>query len=68
MKPEGILWDHCVFCVQLWCHAGEESLFGDHSPQRDRVIKPLSNMEEFSNAWGCKTDSPMNPQNKCVLW
>lgn len=52
----------------LWCHAGEEFSPDDHSPQRDRVIKPLSNMKEFSEAWDCKADSPMNPQDKCVLW
>jgi hypothetical protein len=68
MRTEGTLWDNCVFCVQLWCHAGEDLPYDVHSPPRDRVIKPLSNMKEFSDAWGCTADSPMNPQDKCVLW
>jgi predicted metalloendopeptidase len=52
----------------LWCHAGEDFSYDGHSPARDRAIKPLSNMKEFSDAWGCTTDSPMNPRDKCVLW
>jgi hypothetical protein len=59
-----------MFCVQLWCNADEEfsADYDSHSPPRDRVMKPLSNMKEFSDVWGCTADSPMNPRDKCVLW
>lgn len=58
----------------MWCRA--ETLAGlqvmlqkdTHSPNRFRVIGSLSNMEEFSAAFGCPLGSTMNPVNKCVLW
>lgn len=58
----------------MWCRA--ETLAGlntllnsdPHSPNRFRVIGSLSNMEEFSTAFGCPLGSVMNPVNKCVLW
>ena len=45
-------------------------LTGDepHSPDRFRVLGPLSNMQEFSNAFNCQKGSPMNPTEKCRVW
>ena len=45
-------------------------LTGDepHSPDRFRVLGPLSNMEEFSDAFSCEKGSPMNPSEKCRVW
>uniref|UniRef100_A0A8C8GGS1 Endothelin-converting enzyme 1 n=1 Tax=Oncorhynchus tshawytscha TaxID=74940 RepID=A0A8C8GGS1_ONCTS len=38
-----------------------------HSPSRFRVIGTISNSHEFSEHFGCKADSPMNPKHKCEL-
>ncbi len=41
-----------------------------HSPGNFRVIGPLSNMEEFVNAWGCKAGVGMTKAEKdrIVIW
>ncbi|GJQ67375.1 hypothetical protein Trydic_g5078 [Trypoxylus dichotomus] len=60
--------------AQIWCGnctvgaLKSRLLDGVHSPNRIRVIGTLSNMKEFSVAWKCPRDSPMNPLNKCILW
>lgn len=69
--------NHQLFFVsfaQVWCsvrtsESSHEGLITDpHSPSRFRVIGTISNSREFSNHFGCKVDSPMNPQRKCELW
>ena len=40
----------------------------EHSPSPFRVIGPMSNSIEFSNAFQCRKGSKMNPQNKCIVW
>ena len=40
----------------------------DHPPAKFRVIGTLSNMDEFSEAYGCPENSPMNPAKKCRVW
>ncbi|XP_067118871.1 endothelin-converting enzyme homolog [Centruroides vittatus] len=58
----------------MWCESkrGEELKRilkpDDHSPQKFRIIGPVSNMKEFSEAFKCGNDKPMNPANKCILW
>ncbi len=42
-----------------------------HSPGRYRVIGPLSNLEEFWNAFDCKEGNPMvdkKPETRVVIW
>ncbi|CAH0562480.1 unnamed protein product [Brassicogethes aeneus] len=60
--------------AQVWCgnatpKAVKDMILGEtHSPNRIRVLGTLSNYEEFSKAWHCPADSPMNPVKKCSLW
>ncbi|CAG2172350.1 unnamed protein product [Oppiella nova] len=41
---------------------------GSHSPNKYRVNVPLSNFQPFSDAFNCKSNSPMNRKDKCILW
>ncbi|CAL4099551.1 unnamed protein product, partial [Meganyctiphanes norvegica] len=60
--------------ANIWCGAiTKEGLLNQvltdpHSPSDFRVIGPMSNMEEFSQLWSCPAGSPMNRDNKCVVW
>lgn len=40
----------------------------EHSVDRFRIIGAVSNMKEFSKAFNCKDNDPMNPQKKCAVW
>jgi endothelin-converting enzyme/putative endopeptidase len=39
-----------------------------HSPARFRVNGVVINMPEFSEAFSCKAEQPMNPKNRCQVW
>lgn len=40
-----------------------------HAPSRYRVIGPLSNLKEFSDAFGCKTGKMIKPENERIkIW
>lgn len=56
----------------MWCDANSdvqiESVSKIRSPNKFRIIGTVSNMKEFSEAFGCQSKTPMNPENKCVLW
>ena len=39
-----------------------------HSPGKFRLIGPTVNMQEFQQAFGCKTGQPMAPENRCRVW
>lgn len=60
--------------AQIWCGSmrPEDALSklrsSVHSPGVIRVLGPLSNSKEFSDAYDCPTGSPMNPTNKCSVW
>ncbi|XP_064078138.1 neprilysin-1-like [Macrobrachium nipponense] len=58
-----------------WCvHSSaalmlEQLALDAHSPDRFRVIGPLSNDEDFSRVWNCPAGSPMNRgEDRCLLW
>ncbi|XP_045161647.2 neprilysin-like [Mercenaria mercenaria] len=60
--------------AQIWCdNSRKEALVnliktGVHSPEQFRVIGTLQNFREFSDAFGCKKNSAMNPGDKCYVW
>lgn len=60
--------------AQIWCGSmrPEDALSklrsSVHSPGVIRVLGPLSNSKEFSDAYNCPLGSPMNPTNKCSVW
>ncbi|RWS06556.1 hypothetical protein B4U79_01559, partial [Dinothrombium tinctorium] len=60
--------------ANLYCHNydNETILFflkyDNHSPNSVRVNVPMQNSENFAKAFNCKPGSPMNPENKCLLW
>lgn len=39
-----------------------------HSPDRFRINGVVQNMQEFGQAFGCKTGQPMMPANTCHVW
>uniref|UniRef100_A0A1W7RA36 Neprilysin n=1 Tax=Hadrurus spadix TaxID=141984 RepID=A0A1W7RA36_9SCOR len=63
-----------MYYCTMWCaHYSEKgyniSLFSlQHSPSLYRVWGTVSNMEEFSEAFQCKTSQKMNTKTKCSLW
>ena len=57
------------FCAKIRKELQEFYLKSNtHSPGRIRVLASLSNSEDFSRSFHCKSGSPMNPSNKCQLW
>ena len=58
----------------MWCEtkslgALASQLQGDpHSPAPVRVKATLSNMDEFKEAFKCKTGDKMVNDNKCIVW
>lgn len=59
---------------QVWCNKErDESLKDfvvndDHSINRMRVISSIVNSEDFGETFDCKVGTPMNPENKCLIW
>ncbi|KAF9558933.1 Neprilysin-4 [Mortierella alpina] len=60
--------------AQVWCQKHNpgflewEAKFSTHSPDEWRVNGVLRNSEDFATAFKCKSDTPMNPREKCRLW
>jgi len=71
LSPEQVFF---VAFAQTWCddirpEAIENLLETDvHPPGKFRTLGVLQNFEEFSKAYQCPLDSPMNPTKKCKLW
>lgn len=59
---------------QAWCEVVNEQFAekrageDPHSPGRVRLLGPLMNSEEFSQAFNCPKGSLMNPEKKCNIW
>ncbi|DBA04403.1 TPA: hypothetical protein N0F65_009999, partial [Lagenidium giganteum] len=60
--------------AQLYCEKRDDALSelrlatDPHSPGKWRVNGPVMNNDAFAKTFTCPVGSPMNPQNKCVLW
>ena len=60
--------------ANVWCEntteasARQRAQTDPHSSGRYRVIGTVSNMEEFSKAFGCKAGQPMLRENACRAW
>lgn len=60
--------------AQVWCGAMRPEATRSklktavHSPGKFRVIGTLSNSDEFAKEYNCPIGSPMNPQQKCIVW
>nr|XP_046909765.1 neprilysin-1-like [Dermatophagoides farinae] len=60
--------------AQIWCGSmrPEDALnkirSSVHSPGPIRVLGPLSNSYDFSNAYSCEIGNRMNPIKKCTVW
>ena len=60
--------------AQIWCgsmrpeDAETKIRSSVHSPGPIRVLGPLSNSHEFSQAYGCDLGTRMNPEKKCSVW
>ncbi|XP_041355707.1 endothelin-converting enzyme 2-like isoform X1 [Gigantopelta aegis] len=63
-----------VSFAQVWCsyyrpaYAKQSVLVDPHSIAEFRVKGTISNSAEFSSAYKCPMDSPMNPKKKCHIW
>lgn len=60
--------------AQVWCtfytrqYAIQSIVTDFHSNAQYRVNGVLRNVPEFSQAFSCPSESPMNPTKKCSLW
>lgn len=60
--------------AQTWCSKQipqavyNQIEFDVHSVAKFRVIGSVSNLKEFSEAFNCPSNSPMNPVEKCGVW
>ena len=60
--------------ANVWCSSRTDALtrmlvtLDPHSPNKNRVNAPVSNMPEFREAYHCKPTAPMVNQNACRVW
>ncbi len=63
-----------VAAAQAWCVVASpeiekmRALSDTHSPPRYRVLGPLQNLPEFSEAFGCAEGAKMRPTASCEVW
>ena len=61
-----------LFAFQKYCQTTSPKYLSEvnpifYTPNEYRVIGALSNSEDFAKAFSCPLNSPMNPENKCIL-
>ena len=60
--------------AQVWANKSrpeaerQQVLTDSHSAARWRVNGPMSNMQQFSKAFGCKTGDAMVREKMCIIW
>lgn len=60
--------------AQVWANKSrpeaerQQVLTDPHSAARWRVNGPMSNMQQFSKAFGCKTGDAMIREKMCIIW
>ncbi|XP_017304641.1 neprilysin-1-like, partial [Diaphorina citri] len=60
--------------AQIWCGQmrPEDALTkvrsANHPPGKFRILGPLSNSRDFSEAYNCPLGTRMNPVAKCSVW
>lgn len=70
-SPGQLFW---ISAANVWCGKYRPEVLklrvisGAHSPPQFRVVGPMSNLQEFSEEFGCPSGSPMNPLSKCQVW
>ena len=70
-NPSQLFW---LSGASVWCSKSTlerikgDIIFDPHAPKKFRVNGSFKNIPEFSEAWGCPKDSPMNPVSKCKVW
>ncbi|XP_063718227.1 endothelin-converting enzyme homolog isoform X2 [Symsagittifera roscoffensis] len=72
----GLTHDQIFFVAfgQIWCNIQTEEAAryriesDSHAPEQIRVPGAVSNLKEFAEAFNCKRNTPMNPQEKCAVW
>ncbi len=73
---EGLTNDQLFFVAwgQVWCTLASKEYerlqvtTDPHSPAKFRVQGPVSHNPAFARAFGCSEESPMQPENQCVVW
>lgn len=79
VELDGFTWKQRFFLgwAQVWAQNITEKelrnriITDPHSPGQYRVIGPLSNLQEFWDAFGCKDENPMvqkDPGKRVVIW
>ncbi|XP_064456307.1 neprilysin-1-like [Ornithodoros turicata] len=56
-----------AFCYVM-CTSSESQRDGKYAPGEERCNVPLMNLPEFSLAFKCRRQDPMNPEKKCNFW
>ncbi|XP_014093611.2 neprilysin-11 [Bactrocera oleae] len=54
--------------AQTWCGTTASRTNNLHDMHSVRVNNVVSNFEDFTSAYGCGKQSPMNPPYKCGIW
>ncbi|KAF5280980.1 hypothetical protein FQR65_LT14904 [Abscondita terminalis] len=58
-----------VWCSKMRMEEIKQLVITDeHSPDKFRVVVPLSNMDYFAKDFKCPKGANMNPTNKCHVW